>query len=80
MKRWLAVRRRWIAGLTASLVAVRIAIAVGFELVATDARATGDVIAVATAILDVLSVGLAVTTVVAFVQYGRIFNARVPTE
>ena len=80
MKRWLAVRRRWIAGLTASLVAVRIAIAVGFELVSADARATGGAIAVATAVLDVLSVGLAVTTVVAFVQYGRIFNARVPTE
>ena len=80
MKRWLAVRRRWIAGLTAFLVAVRIAIAVGFELVATDARAAGDAVAVATAVLDVLSLGLAVTTVVAFVQYGRIFNARVPTE
>ena len=80
MKRWLAVRRWWIVGLTTSLVAVRIAIAAGAKLVATDARTSGDAVAVATAVLDVLALGMAVVALVAFVQYGRIFKARVPTE
>lgn len=80
MKRWLAVRRWWIVGLTASLVAVRVAIAASAKLVATDARTSGDAVAVVTAVLDVLALGMAVVALVAFVQYGRIFKARVPTE
>ena len=80
MKRWLAVRRWWIVGLTASLVAVRVTIAASAKLVATDARTSGDAVAVVTAVLDVLALGMAVVALVAFVQYGRIFKARVPTE
>lgn len=80
LKRWLAVRRWWIAAITAVLVVARIAIAAGAELVAADARTSGDPVAVATAVLDVLALGMAVVALVAFVQYGRIFKARVPTE
>lgn len=80
LKRWLAVRRWWVAAITALFVVVRIAIAAGFELVATDARTSGDAVTVVTLILDVLALGTAVVALVAFVQYGRIFKARVPTE
>ena len=79
MKRWLAVRRWWIVGLTASLVAVRIAIAIGIELFEPAATVNNALTGVAAA-CDVLGVGSAVAAVIAFVQYGRIFNARVPTE
>ena len=79
MKRWLAVRRWWIVGVTAFLVAVRIAIALGIELFEPEASVGVALTGVATA-CDVAAVGSAVATVVAFVQYGRIFNARLPTE
>ena len=75
MKRWLALRRWRIAGLTIGLVAVRVLIAIGIEMVG---GARG--LPALTTVLDVLALGLAVVAVVAFVQYGRLFNARVPTE
>ncbi len=80
MKRWLALRRWWIAGVTAGLVTVRILIAVGIEAlgIAGDSGSRG--LPALTAALDVLALGLAIVAVVAFVQYGRLFNARVPTE
>ena len=74
MKRRLALRRWWIAGFTAGLVAVRILIAVVTEWL------DGSGLPALTVALDVLALGLAVVAVVAFVQYGRLFNARVPTE
>ena len=80
MKRAIAVRRWWIAGATAALVAVRIAIAAAFGLLGTDAAELGVGVTAALTIVDVLCLALAVATIVAFVQYGRIFRTRVPTE
>ena len=80
MKRWLALRRWWIAGVTAGLVTVRILIAVGIEAlgIAGDGGSRG--LPALTAAIDVLALVLAIVAAVAFVQYGRLFNARVPTE
>ena len=80
MKRWLALRRWWITGFTVGLLAVRIAIAVGIGLVGSSSVGQNPAVSAATAALDALTLGLAVVALVAFVQYGRIFNARVPTE
>lgn len=80
MKRWLAVRRWWIAAITIVLVVVRIAIAASVGSIVSGADGRSDAVALVTAVLDVLALGLAVVALVAFVQYGRIFRARVPTE
>ena len=80
MKRTLALLRWWIAGLTIGLVAVRIVISAGMEIFGASAADPYGAVSLATAVIDLLCLGLVVTTVVAFVQYGRIFNARVPTE
>ncbi|MDE2785446.1 MAG: hypothetical protein OXL37_02155 [Chloroflexota bacterium] len=80
MKRWLALRRWWIAGVTAGLVAFRILIAIGIEALGIAGGSGPPVMPALTAALDALALGLAVVAVVAFVQYGRLFNARVPTE
>ena len=80
MKRWLALRRWQIAGVAIGLVAVRILIAIGIETLGAAAGSPGRGLTVLTAALDILALGLAVVAVVAFVQYGRLFKARVPTE
>ena len=80
MKQALALRRWWIAGATAGLVAVRIAIAAAFSLLGRDPADLGGVVAAALAVSDVLCLALAVTAIVAFVQYGRLYRTRVPTE
>ena len=80
MKRWLAVRRWWLAAITIVLVVVRIAIAASVGSIVSGADGRSDAVALVTAVLDVLALGLTVVALVAFVQYGRIFRARVPTE
>ncbi|MCE2501938.1 MAG: hypothetical protein J4G13_13905 [Dehalococcoidia bacterium] len=80
MKRALAVRRWWIAGATVALVAVRIAIAAAFSLFGREPADLGGVIAAALTVVDILCLALTVVAIVAFVQYGRIFRTRVPTE
>ena len=80
MKRWLAVRRWWIAAITIVLVVVRIAIAAGVGWIVSGADGGSDTVALVMAVLDALALGLAVVALMAFVQYGRIFRARVPTE
>ncbi len=80
MKRWLAARRWWLAAFTIVLVVVRIAVAASVGSVVSGGDGRGDAVAFVTAILDVLALGLAVVALVAFVQYGRIFRSRVPTE
>lgn len=80
VKRWLALRRWWITGSAASVVAVRILIAVVTEAFGGTGEGSGLALPALTAALDVLAIGLAVVALVAFVQYGRLFNARVPTE
>lgn len=80
MKRRLAQWRWRIAGLTVVLAVARIAVAVGFELFGPAEGAANNALSAVAAAWDALCLGLVVVAVVAFVQYSRIFNARVPTE
>ena len=80
MKRSLALRRWWIAGATTALVAVRIAIAAAFSLLGQNPAGLGGGITAALTVVDVLCLAMAVAAIVAFVQYGRIYRTRVPTE
>ena len=80
MKRALALRRWWIAAATAALVAVRIIIAAAFSLLGREPADLGGGIMAALTIIDVLCLALAAMAIVAFVQYGRIYRTRVPTE
>ena len=80
MKRWLALHRWWIAGAAAGPVAVRILVAVGIQWLGAGGGDGGRALSALTAALDILALGMAVVALVAFVQYGRLFNARVPTE
>ena len=80
MKRWLALRRWQLLGLTVALVCLRIAIEVAFNFLGEGRVAAGPA---GLAILIVCSLAMcvaAVAAIVAFVQHGRIFNPRIPTE
>ena len=77
MKRMLAVRRWWIVGLILALVVVRVVAAAALNLLGSAAADVGQAALIA---VDVTCLILAVVAVVAFVQYGRLFNARIPTE
>ncbi len=80
MKQTLALRRWWIAGATAGLVVVRVASAAAFRLLGRDPADLGSGIAAALTAIDVLCLVLAIMSIVAFVQYGRLYRTRVPTE
>lgn len=74
MMRW------WIAGLIAALAAVRVAVAGVFALIGSEPADRGGGLVALLAALDAVCLALAVVAIVAFVQYGRIYNARIPTE
>ena len=80
MKRALALRRWWIAAATAALVAIRIVIAAAISVLGHEPSDLGTGFTAALTVIDVLCLALAVTAIVAFVQYGRIYRTRVPTE
>ena len=75
LKRWLAVRRWRFLWAAFILAALRIA---GAALL----RFTGHEVLPPTALTawDVAIIALAVAAAIAFVQYGRIYRARIPTE
>lgn len=77
IKRWLAVRRWRLLRVTAALVAIRI---VGAALLRFDRGDGGGWPAAALTAGDVVIIALTVIVAIAFVQYGRIYRARVPTE
>ena len=80
MNRWLALCRWRILAATLGLVAIRVAIALWLQFVG---EAYAPPVSVRVPIVVVCSVAIciaAVATVVAFVQYGRIYNPRIPTE
>ena len=80
VKRWLALHRWWLSGFTIALALIRVAVAAGLGGFGPNASDLARGVSAALAIYDLLCLVMAVVTVVAFVQYGRIFNARVPTE
>ena len=80
MKRWLALRRWRLLLITAAIVGLRVVLSLVFHVVDSE-RPT--ILAARLATLtacDVAMCVLAVATVVAFVQYERLYNARIPTE
>ena len=61
-------------------VVCRVILAIAFRLIGSEGTMPGTAkLAVAT-VFDVALLGLAVVVLIAFVQYGRIYNARIPTE
>ncbi len=80
MKEMLAVGRWRIAGVLISLVVIRVIASIGFRLIGIEQGDGFDVrLALVTAV-DSVCIVLAVIAIVGFVLYGRIYNARVPTE
>jgi hypothetical protein len=80
MKEMLAIGRWRIVGVLISLVVIRVIASIVFRLTGLGQDDGFDVrLSVVTAV-DLVCVVLAVIAVVGFVQHGRIYNARVPTE
>ena len=80
MKEMLATGRWRIVGVLISLVVVRVIASLGFGLAGMEPGDGFDLrLAVITAV-DSVCIVLAVIAVAGFVLYGRIYNARVPTE
>ena len=80
MKRWLALNRWRLLWALVGLTAGRVLLAIAFRLIGSEAVMPGTAkLAVAT-VFDVALLGLAIVVLTAFVQYGRIYKARIPTE
>ena len=79
IKRWLAVRRWRLLGAAIALVVIRVAGAAAWRFAGGDDGGGGWPAAALTA-CDAVIIALAVSAAIAFVQYGRIYRARVPTE
>ena len=80
VKRWLAVRRWRLLGAAVALVVIRIAGAAALRFAGGDDDGGGRWPAAALTGCDAVIIALAVIAAIAFVQYGRIYRARVPTE
>lgn len=80
MKEWLALRRRRLAWCVAGAVAIRIAATLLLRFAGGDAASWDTARLVVVTALDVGIIALAIAVAIAFVQYGRIYRARVPTE
>ena len=80
MKRWLA-RNRWrLFWALIGAAGCRIILAIAFRLAGSEEAMPGTARLVVATVFDVALLALAVTVLIAFVQYGRIYNARIPTE
>lgn len=79
VKRWLAVRRWRLFGAAVALVVIRVAGAAALRFAGGDDDGGGWPAAVLTG-CDGVIIAVAVIAAIAFVQYGRIYRARVPTE
>ncbi len=80
MKRWLALNRWRLLLVLACVVVPRIVAAVAVNVLATEFAAESWAWLVVSTLWDISLCILVILTVVAFVQYGRIFNPRIPTE
>ena len=80
MKRWLALNRWRLALSLACAVIPRIVAAVVVNVLATEFAAESWIWLVVATLWDIGLCALVILTVIAFVQYGRIFNPRIPTE
>lgn len=80
MKRWLALNRWRLLWALIGSAACRVVLAIAFRLAGGDGAILGTAKLVAATVFDVALLALAVAVLTAFVQYGRIYNARIPTE
>ena len=80
MKEMLAIGRWRIAGVLICLVVVRVIASIGFRLIGMEQGDGFDVRSAVVTAVDSVCIVLAVIAIVGFVLYGRIYNARVPTE
>ncbi len=64
----------------AALVGIRVIIAIALRMLRSGPAELSGWIPIALAALDAISLLLIVAAIVGFVLYGRIYNARVPTE
>ena len=80
MKAWLAGQRRRLAWCVVGTVAVRIAATLLFQFAGGDADGWETARLIAVTALDLGIIALAIAAATAFMQYGRIYRARVPTE
>jgi len=80
MNKWLALRRWRLVLLTASVVGLRVILSLVFHVVDSERPAMLAARLATLTACDVAMCVLLVATVVAFVQYGRLYNPRIPTE
>ena len=80
MKEWLALQRRRLAWCVVGVVAVRVAATLLFQFAGGAAPRWETARLIAVTALELGIIALAIAAVIAFVQYGRIYRARVPTE
>ena len=80
MKRWLALNRWRLVVLLGCLIALRILLVIIFAMLGPDGPLPSAARLIITALLEATLIALAIGVIVAFVQYNRIFNPRVPTE
>ena len=80
MKRWLALNRWRLVLVLACAVIPRIVAAVAVNVLAANFAAESWEWLVVSTLWDIGLCVLGILTVAAFVQYGRIFNPRIPTE
>ncbi len=80
MKRWMALHRWLLLWVLIGSAAGRVLLAIAFRLTESEAAIAGTAKLVLATAFDVALLGLAVLVLIAFVQYGRIYNARIPTE
>ena len=80
MKRWLALNRWRLLWALIGSTACRVILAIAFRLIGSEGAMQGTAKLVVATVFDVALLALAVAVLIAFVQYGRIYNARIPTE
>ncbi len=79
-KGWLAARRWWCLALAVGVVCFRILAGAVESWLFAPALGDNAWWTAAVALASVAMCALAAITIVAFVQYGRIYNRRIPTE
>ena len=80
MKLWLALKRWRLLWALIVSAACRVVLQITFWLTGSAAAIPDIAKLVVATVFDVALLGLAVAVLIAFVQYGRIYNARIPTE
>ncbi len=76
MRQKLAIWRWRLVGLAVAVIVIRVIASFGFGAIESESALVAGLLAV----LGIVFIVLAALTIVGFVLYGRIYNARVPTE